>query len=240
MNLKLLFSTSILLMALASCTGVDKKVEGTRTQFFDISGIDSTVKPGDNFFMYANGSWLKSTAIPNDQSGWGSYYILYEDNLKNLHSILEESANSKADKGSLEQKVGEFYISGMDTVAIEKVGAEPLKPMLAEIDAIKNYKELMNLMAEGYATGDGYLMGLYVNADDKNSTQNITIFYQSGLNLPEKEYYTRQDSASKAARKALTDYATKLFVLAGINDSTAAKNAQTVLAHVVDIGIDVG
>jgi putative endopeptidase len=235
MNLKLLFSTSILLMALASCTGVDKKVEGTRTQFFDISGIDSTVKPGDNFFMYANGSWLKSTAIPNDQSGWGSYYILYEDNLKNLHSILEESAKSKADKGSLEQKVGEFYISGMDTVAIEKVGAEPLKPMLAKIDAIKNYKELMNLMAEGYATGDGYLMGLYVNADDKNSTQNITIFYQSGLNLPEKEYYTRQDSASKAARKALTDYAAKLFVLAGIDDSTAAKNAQTVLALETEI-----
>ena len=164
------------LLALTSCNNQEKTLAATRTEFFDKSGIDSTVSPGDNFFMYANGGWMKATVIPDDQSGWGSFYTLYEGNLKNLHEILQESAKANAAKGTLDQKVGDFYASGMDTVAIEKVGIEPLKPMLAKIDAMKDYKELMNLLAEGYATGDGDLMGFAVNADEKQSTDNIAGF----------------------------------------------------------------
>ncbi|RZL20355.1 MAG: M13 family peptidase [Pedobacter sp.] len=223
------------LLALTSCSDQEKTLAATRTEFFDKTGIDSTVNPGDDFFMYANGNWMKTTVIPDDQSGWGSFYTLYESNLKNLHEILQESAKANAAKGTLEQKVGDFYASGMDTIAIEKVGVEPLKPMLAKIDSVKDYKELMNLLAGGYANGDGDLMGFYVNADEKNSTQNIAIFFQSGLNLPEKEYYTKQDSATQAARKAFTDYATKLFSLTGSDTATAAKNAATILALETEI-----
>ena len=223
------------LLAMTSCNNQEKTLAASRTEFFDKSGIDSTVQPGDNFFMYANGAWMKTAVIPDDQSGWGSFYTLYDENLKKLHAILDKTAKSNAAKGSLEQKVGDFYASGMDTVAIEKLGAEPLKPMLAKIDAVKDYRELMNLLAEGYATGEGDLMGFYVNADEKNSTKNIAIFYQSGLNLPEKEYYTKQDSATKAARKALTTYATKLFTLTGVDAATAAKNAETILALETEI-----
>src|SRR4029078_1681308 len=115
----------------------------------------------------------------DDQSGWGGFYMIYEDNLKNLKGILEDAAKGNNTKGSIEQKVGDYYASGMDTVAIEKLGAEPLKPMLAKIDAVKDYKELMNLNAESYTRGEGDLLGFNVGADEKNSKQNIAIFSQS-------------------------------------------------------------
>jgi putative endopeptidase len=209
-----------------------------RTSFFDTKGMDSLTKPGDNFFTYANGGWMKTTSIPDDQSGWGSFYTLYEDNQKNLKGIIEDAAKSNGAAGSLEQKVGDFYTSGMDTVAIEKKGMEPLKPLLARIDAVKDYKELIGLLAKLHAEGqDHELLGFYVGADEKNSAKNIPVFYQSGLTLPEKEYYTKQDSASKAARKGMVDYATKMFTYTGADSATATKNAAAILALETDMAV---
>jgi putative endopeptidase len=223
-------------LAFSSCNNGDKTVAAdSRTVFFDTKGMDSSVKPGDNFYLYANGAWIKATAIPDDQSGWGSFYTLYDQNQKNLKGILDDAMKSNAAKGSLEQKVGDYYASGMDTAAIEKVGAAPLKPMLDKIDAVKDYKGLMELVAEANAQGDGDLMGAYVGADEKNSTQNIAIFYQTGLSLPEKEYYTRTDSATKAARAGLVAYAQKMFTYTGTDTATAAKNAASVLALETEI-----
>lgn len=197
--------------------------------FFDKSGMDTTIKPGDNFFEYVNGNWVKNTAIPDDQTGWGSFYIINENNLKNLDTLLQDAAKGNYPKGSLEQKVGDYYASGMDTVAIEKVGSEPLKPALLAIDAIKDYKQLMDYIDDGYIKGEGDLLGMYVTADDKNSRENIVVFTQSGLSLPEKGYYTRQDSSTKAARNALVTYAAKLFELTGANSTDALKNANDIL-----------
>ena len=95
-----------------------------RTSFFDVTGMDSTAKPTDDFFQYANGGWMKNTQIPADQTGWGSFYTLYEDNLAKLHTILEETAKGSHTKGSLAQKIGDLYKSGMDTVTLEKKGYE--------------------------------------------------------------------------------------------------------------------
>ena len=227
-----------LLLSLAACNNsADKTGSGERTIFFDKTGMDSSVKPGDNFFEYANGKWIKSAIIPDDQSGWGSFNTLYEDNIHNLKSLLEDASKSGGAKGSIEQKLGDYYASGMDTVAIEKVGAEPLKPMLAKIDAVKDYKGLMELIADAYTKGDGDLLGVYVGADEKNSGQNIPIFYQTGLSLPEKEYYTRKDSATVAARNGLVSYATKLFSLTGTDSATAAKNANTILALETEMAV---
>lgn len=222
-------SAAITLMMAVSCKS-DHNSEAAATSYFDKSGMDTTVKPGDNFYNYANGNWVKNTNIPDDQSGWGSFYTLYEENLVKLRTILEESGKSNAAKGSTEQKVGDYYLSGMDTVAIEKVGAEPLKPVLAKIDAVKTHQDLVKLIADLYALGEGYEIGLYVGADDKNSNQNIAVFYQNGLSLPEKDYYTRKDSATEAARQALVAYASTMFKLAGESEELATKNAKTVLA----------
>jgi putative endopeptidase len=227
-------------ISLAACNGSNNGNSAieNRTSFFDVRGMDSSVKPGENFFNYANGGWMKNTVIPDDQSGWGSFYSLYEENQKKLKGILEEAEKSKGTVGSLEQKVGDFYSSGMDTMTIEKKGIDPIKPLLARIDAVKNYKELMTLMHTLHAEGDGHvLFGFYVGADEKNSAKNISNFSQSGLTLPEKEYYTKQDSASKATRAGLIDYAAKMFMYTGTDSATAVKNATAILALETEMAV---
>ena len=224
-----------LILAGATSCKREQASETTTQSYFDTSAMDTATKPGDNFFLYANGGWLKTAVIPDDQTGWGSFYVLYEDNIKKLRGLLEDAAKSNSAKGTLEQKLGDYYASGMDTLAIEKLAAEPLKAGLAKIDAIKDYKELMNLDAELAAKGEGYFVGLYVGNDEKNSKQNIASFYQAGTSLPEKEYYTRKDSSSEASRKALVEYATKLFELSGMEAAMASKNANSVLALETEI-----
>jgi len=216
-----------ILLILASCknNGDDNK------QFFDKAGMDTTVQPGDNFFRYANGGWIKTSKIPDDESGWGGFYTLYEENLKKLRTILDETSAKKDNpKGSAEQKVGDFYASGMDTMAIEKAGYEPLKPMLAKIDAVKDYKELISLLADNAKEGDGDLVGFYVGADERNSAKNILILYQRGTTLPEKDYYTKTDPITVNQRNKLVEHATKYFEMTGEDEATAKTGAASVLA----------
>src|ERR1035437_4545798 len=116
-RLYITFST-LLLIGVVSCKQ-EQKTNKDAKAYFDKVGMDTTVSPGTNFFQYANGSWMKTAVIPDDQGGWGSFYTLYEENIQKLKSILEEAAKSKSTKGSTEQKVGDYYASGMDTIAID-------------------------------------------------------------------------------------------------------------------------
>lgn len=220
--------TSLLLGAtllFASC-----KNNADTTSYFDKTGMDTTVHPGDNFFLYANGTWIKNSVIPDDQSGWGSFYTLYDANLKKMRTILDElSTKTDHQPGSNEQKVGDFYASGMDSAAIEKAGYDPLKPMLAKIDAIKDHKELMSLLAQSFTEGDGDLLGIYIGADERNSTKNILSLYQTGLSLPEKDYYTKTDAPTAEKRQKLVEHITNLFVLTGTDKTLAAQQATAVL-----------
>lgn len=200
-----------------------------RTVFFDKSGMDTTIKPGNDFFSYANGKWMKETKIPPSETGWGSFYTLDDDNLKNLHKILDEVSATDNTAGSTQQKVGDLYKSGMDTAAIEKLGYEPVKPLLAKISAVKNYKELVALAADGYKDGDGFLFGFYVSPDDKISNKNVAHFDQTGLDLPNRDYYFKTDSASKKILADYVKYIAKLFTLTGVDAATAAKKADGIL-----------
>jgi putative endopeptidase len=197
--------------------------------FFDKAGMDTTVSPGENFFLYANGKWMKDTEIPADQTGWGSFYTLYEDNQKILRTILEDATKEDNATGSAGQKVADLYASGMDTVAIEKLGYEPVKPLLAKIDAVKDYKQLVNLSADGYKEGDGFLFALYVGPDDRISTKNAVNLGQASLNLPNRDYYFNADSATLNIRKKYLEYIVKLFTLTGTDQGTAKKNADAIL-----------
>lgn len=212
-------------LVFASC-----KNNSNQQSYFDTAGMDTGIHPGDNFFMYANGTWIKNSVIPDDQSGWGSFYTLYDENLKKMRTILDElSAKTDHKAGSNEQKVGDFYASGMDTAAIEKAGYDPLKPMLAKIDAVKDYKELISLLTSSYAEGDGALIGIYVGADERNSAKNILSLYQTGITLPEKDYYTKTDAPTLEKRQKLVEHITNLFVLTGIDKTVAAQQAAAVL-----------
>jgi putative endopeptidase len=207
-----------------STSGVPK-----RTAFFDKSGMDATVRPGDDFFSYASGKWMKETKIPPSEIGWGSFYTLDDDNVKNLHKILDDVSAQDNAAGSKEQKVGDLYKSGMDTATIEKLGYEPIKPLLAKINAVKDYKELVQLAADGFKTGDGFLLGFYVSPDDRVSSKNIAHFDQTGITLPERDYYFKTDSASKKIRDEFVKHIAKVFELTGADAATAAKKADGIL-----------
>jgi len=200
-----------------------------RTVFFDKSGMDTSVKPGDNFFLYANGKWIKDTQIPPSENSWGLGNILYNDNQKHLHSILDDISVNDNPTGSKEQKVADLYKSGMDTATINKMGYEPVKPLLAKIDVVKDYKDLVNLAATGFKDGNGFLFGFYVSPDDKISSKNVPHFDQTGLTLPEKGYYFNTDSASKKIRSEYVKYIAKLFTLTGIDAQMAASKADGIL-----------
>lgn len=214
---------------LFSCNSGNKDSSTAQTTFFDKTGMDTSEIPGNNFFEYANGNWMKKIAIPDDQSGTGSFFTLYQNNIKKLKDILEETAKVENKKGSLEQKVGDYFSSGMDTAGIDKLGATPLKPMLTNIDAVKNYTELVNLLAKLSKTEEDGLLGVSVGGDDKNSSMNIVVLSQTGISLPERDYYFRKDSAAQAARTGLVKYATSLFILTGVDTVLAVKNARSVL-----------
>ncbi|MDB5086829.1 MAG: peptidase [Mucilaginibacter sp.] len=127
------------------------------------------------------------------------------------------------------QKVADLYTSGMDTLAIEKLGYGPVKPLLAKINAVKDYKDLLYLAADGYKDGSGFLLGFYVSSDDRISTQNIAHFDQAGLNLPNRDYYFNTDSATVKIRAEYLKYITKLFTLTGTDAATAGKKAAAIL-----------
>ncbi len=208
----------------------DVKKEAGRTSFFEKSGLDNSISPADDFFSYANGGWLKTVKIPDDQKGWGSFMIVKENNVNNLHSLVAElAAKNNLPKGSLEQKVGDYFASGMDTLAIEKAGVSPIKPGLAKIEKIKSVDEMIDYATLEMKNGGGAFFGFYVGADEKNSNSNIANLTQAETSLPEKSYYTDSDDRAKHIREEFLKYATTLFTLAGDDKSTAEKNAQTIL-----------
>ena len=216
-------------VALIILTVMACKRKADHTEFFDKSGMDTTVKPGDNFFLYANGKWLKNTKIPAAETGWGTFYTLRDKNEAHIHTILEYAAAHDDTVGSVGQKVGDLFKSGMDTGAIEKLGYSPIKPELAKIAAVKDYKDLVKLAGDGFKTGEGFLFGFYISPDDKISTKNAAHFDQSGLNLPNRDYYFKTDSASKKILTGYLKYITKLFTLTGVDANTAAKKAANIL-----------
>ncbi len=211
----------ITLLTLASC----KNESAPKQKFIEITGIDSTLNPGDNFYRYANGKWYDSIPIPASQAGVGAYMFMNYPQRLRLQGILDSVSKGQNSKGSIEQKVGDFYASGMDTVTINKRGYDPIKPTLASIEAISDLPSLMNFVATQVKVNNGSIMGFGIGADDKNSNMNIVHAYQTGLGLPERDYYFRTDSSTVAIQDAYKTFLATLFQLTGSDAATANKNA---------------
>ena len=193
-----------------------------------ISGIDSSVKPGNNFFLFANGKWYDTAAIPITQTGVGSYMFLNYPQRIRLQTILDSISKGNNAPGSLEQKTGDFYASGMDTVTIEKRGYEPIKPLLARIDSITDVPSLMKYVADQQKVYDASIIGFYVGPDDKNSSVNIVQFSQTGIGLPDRDYYFKTDASTIAIQAAYNKYLATLFELTGSDTTAAKKNTEIV------------
>ncbi len=196
---------------------------------FDTSRMDRSANACDDFFQFANGTWVKNTEIPPSQASWGSFSILQESNRDVLHNILENAAKAKAPKGSNMRLIGDFYASCMDEPAIEKAGLTPLQPYLTHIAAIKSSKDLPAAIAWMHKNGIPGIFRFGGSPDLKNSNMVIINGGQSGLSLPNKDYYTKMDQRSVEIRVKFNDYMTNMFKLLGDNADTAARNAQTVM-----------
>jgi len=199
-----------------------------QTHGFDLSNMDKSVNACDDFFEYANGNWVKNTAIPPSQSRWGNFNILAENNRDVLKKVLEETPRN-APAGSDAQMIGDFYRSCMNEAAIEKAGISPLRPFLKQIDSMKNIKDVQHQLAVMHTMGVPVLFGFGSGPDLKNSSLVIANAGQGGLSLPNKDYYTKDDDKSKETRAKFVEYMTTLFKLAGDKPDEAATNAKTVM-----------
>src|ERR1700743_2393973 len=169
-----------------------------KRSFVDVSGIDTAVKPGNDFFRYVNGRWYDTVNIAADQTGIGSYSFLNIPQKQLLQHILDSVSKTQNAPGSIEQKVGDFYASGMDTATVDQRGYEPIKPILARIDAIGDVKSLVKFEAVELKTGNHSFFGFGVGPDNKNSSINIAHLNQAGLGLPDRDYYFKTDSSTLA------------------------------------------
>lgn len=196
----------------------------------DLANLDTTVKPGDNFFRYANGSWIDKNPIPGDYSRYGAFEILQDKNLDNLKTIFEEAANSKDSKpGSKMQKIGDFYSSGMNSEQIEKDGLKFVNPMIAKIDEAKTIEDIQRIIAWLHTYQIAPLFYFYSAQDEKNSERVISNLYQGGLGLPDRDYYIENDDRSKEIRKQYKDHLIKMFVLMGKSEAHAMSSMETIL-----------
>ena len=194
------------------------------------SNMDTTVKAGDDFYKYANGNWLKSNPIPDEYSRYGAFEVLEEENYTQLKTILEEaSADKNATGGTVNQKIRDFYNSGMDTVKIEKDGIGPLKAELEQIAAFSTVADVLKMIIKQHASGNYPLFYLGSSPDEKNSSQVIAMTYQGGLGLPDRDYYLGDDARSKEIRAAYLKHIAKMFVLAGSSQEQADNDAITVM-----------
>lgn len=194
----------------------------------DLSFIDKSVVPGDNFFRYANGKWLDTATIPSTETGIGSFYDLAKSVRENLKLILQEVSKNPGAKGSVNQLVGDFYAAGMDSATIEKLGYSPIEPILKNIDKIANLSELMQFVAAREHENGSSFLSWGIGPDDKNSSQNIVQFSQGGTGLPDRDYYFSKDPNKVKIVDAYKKYLTTAFTLVGIDAATAAKNTEIV------------
>ncbi|MCP2028801.1 putative endopeptidase [Flavobacterium sp. HSC-32F16] len=212
----------IAFLALTACSKHQKKKN------IAITGIDSTLRPGNDFFKYVNGKWYDSVSIPASQAGVGAYMFMNFPQRLRLQGILDSISQSKNPAGSIAQKVGDFYASGMDTAAIDKRGYEPIKPLLAKIEAISDLPSLLHFVVNEEKAGNSSIIAFGVSPDQKNSGMNIAEIYQTGIGLPDRDYYFKSDSSTAAIQAAYKKYLAALFKQTGSNAEEAKKNADLV------------
>lgn len=228
----LAIGASIMSLNLLASTCIEDKIKkDTSRKFIDPENMDFSVKPGDDFNRYASGAWLKSNPVPAKETRWGSFNELRDFNINAVKTLLNTAANNKLAKpGSVEKRVGDFYLAGMDSLTIEKLGYEPIREDLKRINSINSLKGVIREAAIMRTMGIGSPMfGFSIGQDRKNPETMMAQLSQGGTTLPDRDYYLKNDARSLKIRNAYTDYITQLFILTGSEKSEAKKNAETIL-----------
>ncbi|MBO2614643.1 M13 family metallopeptidase [Shewanella algae] len=213
-------------LGLASCASQQapqSQVEVKKASGIELENFDHQVRHQDDFYYSVNGKWLATTPIPADKSNYGAFSVLYEESQAALKQIIEEAA-AKPNKaeGSVEQKIGDFYAAYMDSTLTDQLGIAPLKGQLADIAKTASHADIAALMGKLLTDGSGIPFGFYVNNDAKNSSQYGVYLYQSGLTLPDRDYYLKDDPKFVANREAMREYVRNLMSAAGYPHADAA------------------
>ena len=231
-------SLALILVALFCAIALRAQNESPKPQSeenpppLDPKDMDTSVKPQDDFFMHANGGWIRRTEIPPEYSRWGSFNQLVERNNDALHEIAEKAAKTDVDPKTAPetQKVGDYYASGMDEKAVDAARTKPLEDEFKRVDAIKDRDDLLKEIAHLHTIGVGVLFEFGSGQDAKDSTREISQAVQGGLGLPDRDYYTKTDEASKKLRDQYVDHVTKMLTLLGEPADKAADDAKKIMA----------
>jgi putative endopeptidase len=192
--------------------------------------MDTTLLPGEDIFQYANGGWIKNNPIPAEESQWGIGNLVIEENTKRLRTISENAAQENAANGSAAQKIGNFWQAAMDTLKIEAAGTTPLNTYINKIESINDTKSLLSVLAELDQIGVNGPIQFFVAQDAKQSDLNALQLWQTGIGLPEREYYFKSDSSTLNIRTAYVKNITQTLMLIGEDSLIAAKAATDILS----------
>jgi len=209
--------------------GFSANAQSTK-KFIDPANMDLSVKPGDDFYQYASGTWIKNNPVPAKETRWGSFNELRDFNINAVKTLVEDAAADKtAPAGSVKRRVGDFYTAAMDSVTIEKLGYTPIKADLAKIQQIKDIKGVLDQVAYMRVNGlGGPMFGVGVGQDRKNVNKYMVSVGQGGTTLPDRDYYLKDDARSVKIREAYNTYMVTLFTLTGSSPEEAKQKAQTV------------
>lgn len=219
---------------LASCSSEspsDLQADTTKAKGPDFlaANIDSSVNPAVDFFEFANGRWLKNNPIPSTEGGWGIGNMVYEDIYVKKRKVNEDAAKANVAEGTETQKIGDFWVAGMDSVKADKEGVKPLEAQLKMIDGITGAADAVKVIAELNKLGTDACWSLYVDQDAKNSSKIAVILYQGGLGLPDRDFYFNKDSGVTTVRDAYPGHVSRMLQLLGQDDKTAEAGGKGVM-----------
>jgi putative endopeptidase len=225
-----LIAFSFVCVSLYACNTSSKK-EAAPANKPDVltSNIDSTVNPGEDFFLYANGGWIKKNPIPAEQSSWSIGHLVIEENLKRLREISEKAATANPAKGTPDQKIGDFWTTAMDSAKVNADGLKPIQPLIDKINAVTDVNSLVNTVSELKKLGSATLFSEYVGQDAKKSDVMAYNLWQGGIGLPEREYYFKTDSITINIRNEYLKHIAKMLAMAGEDTAVAAAAAKNIL-----------
>lgn len=186
----------------------------------DRDGMDLTVRPQDDFFAYANGAWYEATEIPADQSGWGSFLVLRDNGLSQLRTIVEDAADGAWEERGA--KIADFYAAYIDEARADSLGMSPIADLLAEVEALEDHAQIIAFMGDRNDIGVGGPLGLFVGQDRKSPDEYIVTVGQSGLGLPDRDYYFDDSERGMQLRDGYGAYVAAMLELSGYEDAAGA------------------
>ncbi len=227
-----MLSRVLVILALLTVSLIHREVaaQSTETSRYLDQFIDTSANPADDFSKYAYGKWIKDNPIPANERSWGIGNVVQEETYQRLLKVSEEAAaDQQATRGTNRQKIGDFWTSGMDTAAIEKLGISPLQSELDSIQAIQDKEQLLEVVAHLQYIGVGAMFSIPIFQDEMNSEQYALHLYQGGLGLPNRDYYFDDDERTKTIRTEYVQHLSRIFQLMGDSETIANQNAATVM-----------